>query len=286
MKNQNEIRCMKMALQLDILSSGFVQEMMKTTANLYRLGWDERNGGNISYLLKEEEVAPYLDLNAVIRTIPVKFDASALAGKYFIVTGSGKYFKNVIDAPAVNLGVIRVAQDGKNVELLWGLEGGGVPTSELPAHFMTHIARLAVDPEQRIVIHTHATHLLAMTFTHPLDEKAFTRTLWQMCTECLVVFPEGVGIIPWIVPGTNEIGEATAAKMHDCRLVIWPHHGIYGAGRDMDETFGLIETAEKAAQVYTYVQAQGGVKQTITDRQLKDLADAFGVAPRAGFLEV
>lgn len=270
--------------KLNIIEAPFTQEMMKTTANLYRLGWDERNGGNISYLLKEEEVAPYLDVNAVIRAIPVKFDARALAGKYFIVTGSGKYFKNVADNPAENLGLIRVAQDGQNVELLWGLEGGGMPTSELPSHFMSHIARLEVDPENRIVMHNHATHLLAMTFTHPLDEKALTRTLWQMCTECLVVFPEGVGIIPWIVPGTNEIGEATAAKMKDYRLVIWPHHGIYGAGRTMDETFGLIETAEKAAQVYTYVQAQGGIKQTITDRQLKDLADAFGVVPREGFL--
>ena len=37
----------------DILQSKFIEEMCKTTANMYRLGWDERNGGNISYLLKE-----------------------------------------------------------------------------------------------------------------------------------------------------------------------------------------------------------------------------------------
>jgi len=272
--------------KLNIIDASFTQEMMKVTANMYRLGWDERNGGNISYLLTEEEVAPYLDIEKVVRTIPMQFDGKELAGKYFIVTGSGKYFKNVIDDPAVNLGVIRVAADGKNLELLWGLEEGGRPTSELPSHFMSHIARMKVDPENRIVMHTHATHLLAMTFTHPLEEKALTRTLWQMCTECLVVFPEGVGIIPWIVPGTNEIGKATAAKMHEYRLVIWPFHGIYGAGRNMDEVFGLIETAEKAAKVYTYVQAQGGAKQAITDQQLKDLADAFGVTPREGFLEL
>lgn len=252
--------------KLNIIDASFTQEMMKVTANMYRLGWDERNGGNISYLLTEEEVAAYLDIEKVVRTIPMQFDGKELAGKYFIVTGSGKYFKNVIDDPAVNLGVIRVAADGKHLELLWGLEDGGRSTSELPSHFMSHIARMKVDPENRIVMHTHATHLLAMTFTHPLEEKALTRTLWQMCTECLVVFPEGVGIIPWLVPGTNEIGEATAAKMHEFRLVIWPFHGIYGAGRNMDEVFGLIETAEKAAKVYTYVQAQGGAKQAITDQ--------------------
>ena len=41
--------------KMNVLQAPFVEEMVKTTKNLYRLGWDERNGGNISYLLKEEE---------------------------------------------------------------------------------------------------------------------------------------------------------------------------------------------------------------------------------------
>ncbi|WP_311773768.1 rhamnulose-1-phosphate aldolase [Listeria booriae] len=270
----------------EVIKAPFVQEMMKVTANLYRLGWDERNGGNISYLLTEQEVSEFVDPNQVIRTIPMIFDATELAGKYFIVTGSGKYFKNVIDEPDVNLGIIRVAQTGTSVELLWGFTDGGVPTSELPAHFMSHIERLKIDPKHRIIMHNHATNIIAMTFTHSLEERDFTRTLWQMCTECIVVFPEGVGILPWMVPGTDAIGMATAAKMRDFRLVIWPHHGIFGAGSSMDEVFGLIETAEKAAEVYTLVQAQGGVKQTITDQQLQDLADAFGVTAKSGYLQV
>jgi rhamnulose-1-phosphate aldolase len=268
----------------NILNANYVQEMIEVTTNLYRLGWDERNGGNISYLLEENEVLPFLNPTEVIREIPMIFDAASLAGKYFIVTGSGKYFKNVQANPAENLGIIRVKEDGKTLQLLWGLENGAVPTSELPSHFMSHMARLEVDPENRIIMHNHATHLLAMSFTHDLDEKAFTRTLWQMCTECLVVFPEGVSILPWIVPGTTEIGEATAAKMKETRLVLWPQHGIYGAGKDMDEVFGLIETAEKAAEVYTYVCAQGGINQTISDENLRLLADSFGVTPREGYL--
>ena len=79
----------------NILNAPFVEEMRKTTANMYRLGWDERNGGNISWMLETEEVAEYLDLNTVIRTIPLGFDATSIIGKIFIVTGTGKYFKNV-----------------------------------------------------------------------------------------------------------------------------------------------------------------------------------------------
>ncbi|MBR6709063.1 MAG: rhamnulose-1-phosphate aldolase, partial [Clostridia bacterium] len=177
----------------NIFEAPFVEEMRKTTANMYRLGWDERNGGNISYMLDTDEVAEYLDLNHVIRNIDLGFDASAIAGKIFIVTGTGKYFKNVDGDPETNLGIIRVAQNGTEAELLWGYRDGGKFTSELPAHLMSHIARLEVDPLNRVVMHCHPTHTLAMNYVHELDEKKFTHTLWEMCTECIVVFPDGVG---------------------------------------------------------------------------------------------
>ena len=102
----------------DILTAPFVKKLMETTANMYRLGWDERNGGNISYLLDEDEVREYLNLNRVIRTIPTGFDAKPLIGKIFIVTGTGKYFKNVEKNPETNLGIVRIASDGTTAALL------------------------------------------------------------------------------------------------------------------------------------------------------------------------
>ena len=217
----------------DILTAPFVKEMCDTTANMYRLGWDERNGGNISYMLDEKEVGEYLDLNNVIREIPTGFQAEPLIGKIFIVTGTGKYFKNVEKDPENNLGIIRIAKDGTTAELLWGYKDGGKFTSELPSHLMSHMSRLSVDKENRVVIHSHPTNTLAMNYVHELDEKKFTHTLWEMCTECIVVFPDGVGVLPWMLCGTNEIGEATAKKMKEFRLVIWAMHGIYGAGKTL-----------------------------------------------------
>ena len=273
----------------DILDAPFVKEMCDTTANMYRLGWDERNGGNISYMLDENEVAEYLDLDKVIRTIPLAgvneadFDVTPLIGKIFIVTGTGKYFKSVKDDPETNLGIIRVAKGG--VELLWGYKDGGRPTSELPSHLMCHMARLKVDPENRIIMHSHPTNTLAMNYVHELDEKKFTHTLWEMCTECIVVFPDGIGILPWMLCGTNEIGEATAKKMSEFRLVVWAMHGIYGAGKTMDETFGLIETVEKAAQIYM-LTAHLPRKNTIKDEDMLKLVELFGVKYRKDFLNI
>jgi rhamnulose-1-phosphate aldolase len=269
----------------DILTAPFVVEMEKTTANMYRLGWDERNGGNISYLLDENEVGEYLDLTKVIRTIPLGFDATKLKGKIFIVTGTGKYFKNVEFDPETNLGILRIAEDGQNVELLWGYKDGGKFTSELPAHLMSHISRLSVDPTNRIVMHCHPTYTLAMNYVHELDEKKFTHTLWEMCTECIVVFPDGIGVLPWMLCGTNSIGEATAEKMKEFRLVVWGMHGIYGVGKTMDEAFGLIETVEKAAQIYMLTCNRPRIN-TITDPQLVELAEHFGVNYRKDFLDL
>ena len=269
----------------DILTAPFVKEMCDTTANMYRLGWDERNGGNISYMLDEAEVREYLDVNNVIRTIPTGFQADSLVGKIFIVTGTGKYFKNVEKDPENNLGIIRIAKDGTTADLLWGYRDGGRFTSELPAHLMSHMARLSVDKDNRVVIHSHPTNTLAMNFVHELDEKKFTHTLWEMCTECIVVFPDGVGILPWMLCGTNEIGEATARKMKEFRLVIWGMHGIYGAGKSLDETFGLIETVEKAAQIYM-LTAGLERKNTIKDEDMVKLAEYFGVDYRKDFLDI
>ncbi len=269
----------------NILDAPFVKEMCATTANMYRLGWDERNGGNISYLLDENEVAEYLDLNNVLRTIPTGFETKALTGKIFIVTGTGKYFKNVERDPENNLGIIRIGENGTTAELLWGYADGGRFTSELPAHLMSHMARMSVNPKNRVIIHSHPTNTLAMNYVHELDEKTFTHTLWEMCTECIVVFPDGVGILPWMLCGTNEIGEATAKKMKEFRLVIWGMHGIYGAGKDLDEAFGLIETVEKAAQIYMLTAHLPRIN-TIKDEELKELAEFFGVHYRKDFLKL
>lgn len=269
----------------NILNAPFVEEMRKTTANMYRLGWDERNGGNISYMLDEQDVAEYLDLSNIIRTIPLGFDAADIAGKIFIVTGTGKYFKNVDDDPENNLGIVRIASDGKTAELLWGYKDGGKFTSEFPAHLMSHMARLSVDPNNRVIIHTHPTNTLAMNYVHELDDKSFTHSLWEMCTECIVVFPEGVGVLPWMLCGTNSIGEATAEKMKEFRIVIWGMHGIYGAGNTMDEAFGLIETVEKAAQIYMLTAHLPKVN-TIKDEEMVELAEFFGVNYRKDFLNL
>lgn len=104
-----------------------------------------------------------------------------------------------------------------------------------------------------------------------------------MCTECIVVFPDSVNVLPWMLCGTHEIGIATAEKMQTARLVVWAQHGIYGAGKDLDEPFGLIKTAEKAAEIYRKI-AHLPLLNPITDDEMHRLEAHFGVKAREGYL--
>ena len=129
-----------------------INEVVEILDLLYKHGWDERNGGNLSYILTLDEVKEICDPNKVLRTFELDFDMTDIIGKYFVITGTGTYFKNMVKAPEVNLGVLKVL-DKKTLGLLWGYSEGGRPTSEVPTHLQCHIERLKQDKEHRLVIH-------------------------------------------------------------------------------------------------------------------------------------
>lgn len=138
--------------------------------------------------------------------------------------------------------------------------------------------------EHRVIYHAHTTNLIALTFLLPLEDRVFSRVLWKSMTECPVVFPDGVGVVSWMVPGGREIGLATSELMKKYDIAIWAHHGTFCSGSDFDTTFGLMHAVEKSAEIYLKVVSAGEIRQTITDQNLKDLAKAFHVQLREEFL--
>ena len=260
-----------------------IDEVTEILDLLYKHNWDERNGGNLSYILTEEEVNFICNPNNIIREFKYSFDMSELVGKYFIITGTGKYFKNCLKDPINNLGIMKVL-DKNTLGLVWGYLDGGRPTSEAPTHLKCHIERLKQDKEHRLVIHCHPTNIICMTHVHDLDSNHFTEDLWKMQTESIVVFPEGIAVLPWILCGGEEIGIATADKMKEYRSVVWAQHGIFCTGKTLDEVFGLIETIEKAAEIYMKIFDKK-IYQSITNEQLITLTKAFNLNYRKGIID-
>ena len=271
---------------MKVLDAEFVQGYIRMANDGWEQGWHERNGGNLSYCIRPEEVEAVKEDFEPKEWQPIGTSVPKLAKEYFLVTGSGKYFRNVIIKPEDSICIIELDEKGENYRIVWGLVNGGRPTSELPSHLMNHeVKMIATGGKHRVIYHAHTTNIIALTFVLPLEDKVFTRELWEMATECPVVFPEGVGVVPWMVPGGRDIAVATSELMKKYNLAIWAHHGMFASGEDFDLTFGLMHTAEKSAEILVkMLSMQPNKRQTITPDNFRDLAKDFNVTLPEEFL--
>lgn len=275
---------------MKVLDAEFVQGYIRMAEDGWLQGWHERNGGNLSYRIKPEEIAQVRDHLKPGEWQSIRTDVPGLAGEYFLVTGSGKYFRNVSIKPKDSLCIIELDDTGFRYRICWGLVNGGRPTSELPSHLMNHEVKVqATGGKHRVIYHAHPANTIALTFVLPLTDEAFTRELWEMATECPVVFPEGIGVVPWMVPGGREIAVATSELMKKYNVAIWAHHGMFCSGTDFDETFGLMHTVEKSAEILVKVlsmrqSGQPEKRQTIQPDDFRHLAEDFHVTLPERFL--
>lgn len=270
---------------------GFIKGFVRLCSDGWLQGWHERNGGNATYRLDPEEVESCRSFfyDTPGSWMPLNRPFKNLAGEYILSTGTGRYLRNVALDPDSNIGIVEMNASGDAWRVVWGFKGGGLPTSEFPSHVAVYSARReAPDDKTRVLYHAHPVNTIALTFVLPLDSRTFSRVLWKSMMECLLVFPRGVGVIPWTVPGGLEIADATAEVMRSFDACVWPHHGLFCAGRDFDSTFGLMHTIEKAAAIYVQARALNGgsgeFPQSISDEGLRDIAAAYGVEVNEDFL--
>lgn len=265
-----------------------VEGFIRLCTDGWEQGWHERNGGNLTYRMKKEDVdaaRPFFD-ETPRPWVNMGVQADNLAGEYFITTGSGRFMRNVQLDAAANIGIVEINDKGDSWRIVWGLSNGARPTSEFPSHFMNHSVRKEITGgANRVIYHCHPANIIALTFILPLDDKTFSRVLWQSMTECPVIFPEGVGVVPWMVPGGPEIAQATSKLMKKYQAAVWAHHGIFVSGPDFDTAFGLAHTIEKSAEIYVKILSTGRpILQTITDEDLLAIEPSFHITLNREFL--
>lgn len=269
----------------------FMKGFVRLCGDGFDQGWHERNGGNLTYRMTEAEVAacrPFF-YDTPSSWVPMGVQADNLRGAFFTATGSGRYMRNVPLDPDYNVGIVEINAAGDAWRIVWGLKDGGRPTSEFPTHFMNHSIRIAAtDGATRVIYHAHCPNVIALSTIIKPDARLWSRILWKSMTECVVIFPEGVGVVPWMVPGGAEIAEATSKLMDRFAACVWSQHGLFVSGSTFDEAFGLMHTIEKSAQLYLMARsAMGGAEPTelITDQALRDVCTAFGVTVNDEFLD-
>lgn len=256
-----------------------IRKLLHTIKNGVDQNWHERNSGNITMLLTDEEakgLKQYFNEDTADINLPV--EVAALSNKYVVASGSGKFFANAeIDISDV-LGVIKISGDGKSYKKVIGYEKESNPTSELPTHLLLLNQNVLNNNGKKVVYHSHPTNLNALTFIEERDSYSFTAKLWKHATEAAVVIPNGVGLLEWMMPGSIEIGIESIKLMEKFDAILWVHHGVFATADTLDNTFGIVHVMEKSAEIMMKIKATGLTEiNEISKQNIVDLGNTFKV---------
>ena len=125
-----------------VTDAKFVQGFIRMCSDGFEQGWHERNGGNLSYRIKDEEikeVASELKTDRPWQSIGTS--VPKLAKEYFLVSGSGKYMRNVPLCPEENICIVELDDKGENYivfrhknETALVFVGGGIWSNDMDDH--------------------------------------------------------------------------------------------------------------------------------------------------------
>ncbi|MDR1414645.1 MAG: rhamnulose-1-phosphate aldolase [Odoribacteraceae bacterium] len=253
--------------------SSAMADIAEVAGYLWTKGWAERNGGNISVNVTEF-ITPGAITPLSTVTLPRRFPA--LGGDAFYVTGTGKRMRDVAKAPLQHGAIIRLHPDAGAYDII--ADRIIAPTSELPSHLAIHdFARAG---GAKVVCHTHPTDLIALTHRREfLQPRVLGRMLWSMIPEARIVVPRGVGIVPYHLPGSLELADATIAALDSHDVVMWEKHGCLAVGADIIDTFDMIDTLSKAAQIYLSARLAGFEPEGMSNDELEEIRRVFNLLP-------
>lgn len=258
----------------------WLEELSEFAGYLWQRGWAERNAGNVS--VDVTDCVSSLDSSSH-RDSCRQFECSypSLAGRYFLVTGTGHRFRDIAKNVACHACILRISDDGGGYSLVWGGEGcpNFKPTSELPSHLRIQEYFFKSKSQNKVVLHTHPLELIALThFPEHQNENAINAALWGIHTEVKILVPQGVGLVPYLLPGSEKLAEATlAALQRGHSAVVWEKHGCLAIGPNIVEAFDMIDTLNKAASLILLCKSAGLTPQGLTKEQLDEMARVFNL---------
>lgn len=269
---------------------GFMRDFCRLCREGAEAGYHERNGGNASYVLTGDDMRsarPFF-YDEPGPWVPLAAAAPAMGDAHVLLTASGAYLKNVAAHPADSAAIVQLDSAGGAWRLVWGLRNGGAPTSEIGAHIASYeVLRRRGKGEGSVLYHAHPASVAALTALVEPDSRIMSNLLWRCLTESVIAFPQGVACLPWMVPGSAALAEATAEALASFDGCLWQVHGVFAAADSCDGAFGLVQAIDKAASVALQVRASsadGAPVFRLGDGDLRAIAAAYDLPLNEAFL--
>lgn len=251
-----------------------VNKVAEVAGYLWQKGWAERNGGNITINVTEFVDDEIRQMPAISEPKQIGATLPHLKGCYFFCKGTQKRMRDLARWPMENGSIIRICDDCASYVII--ADQPVVPTSEVASHLTVHNALIAEGGCKKATVHTHPIELVAMSHTKKFLEKdVLTNLLWSMIPETKAFCPRGLGIVPYKMPSSVELADATLEELKDYDVVMWEKHGVFAVGLDVMDAFDQIDVLTKSAQIYINARCMGFEPDGMSAAQMKELTEAF-----------
>ncbi len=251
-----------------------IYRVAEVAGYLWQNGWAERNGGNITVNITEFVDDGIKAMPAIGEVTPIGKTLPRLKGCYFYCKGTQKRMRDLARWPMDNGSVIRILDDCASYAIV--ADHTVAPTSELPSHLAVHNRLLEKGSPYRATVHTHPIELVAMSHNKEmLGRDVLTKILWSMIPETKAFCPLGLGIVPYKLPGSVEMADATLRELEDYDVVLWEKHGIFAQGLDVMDAFDQIDVLSKSAKIYLDACMMGFKPEGMSDAQMRELSEVF-----------
>jgi rhamnulose-1-phosphate aldolase len=238
-------------------------EMGRAGRRLDEIHACEAGAGNISVALRAEP-GSVRALFPLAEPLALPVPAPALAGWTVLVTGSGCRLREIAEDPTACVAAITIPDDGAPPTLRTSPgRAFRAPTSEFNSHLAVHqdrVHRGSGDGSGGLdgalaVVHAQPPHLVALSHVWADGARGadagsaeFSRRIMRWEPETVVQLPEGVGVLPFMVPGSPELQAASVRGLREHRIVLWSKHGVLArSDAGPMKAVDLIEYAETGA---------------------------------------
>jgi rhamnulose-1-phosphate aldolase len=255
-----------------------LQEVSEVAQYLWDRGWAERNAGNLSIRVTEYFADKELDRLSTYPFLPLTKTYPDLARQLFLVSAAGSRMRNMARHPAANVCFVFVNESGTAYHIICqpGEETLLKPTSELPTHLSIHQMLLQKKSSEKAVLHAHVLELIALTQLPGFsNETALNSLLWGMHPETIMFVPHGLGFIPYTLPGTETIAQATLRGLETHQVILWEKHGCMAVSTTLSEAFETIDILAKSAKIYFLCKSAGAEPLGLTPEQLREIKEHY-----------
>ena len=178
--------------------------------------------------------------------------------------------------PMENGSVIRILDDCASYVII--ADNVVNPTSELPSHLTVHNRMIESGSAYKATVHTHPIELIAMSHNKKfMGKDVLTNILWSMIPETKAFCPLGLGIVPYELPGSVKLADATLAELENYDVVMWEKHGVFAKGLDAMDAFDQIDVLSKSAKIYIDATCMGFEPDGMSQEQMHEMTVAFNL---------